>query len=313
MKTVVIGLGTQGLKRRKSLIKKKFFVCSVDPKNKNADEKSINSLKKYNYDTVFLCVPDQLKKKYILYFLKKKKNIFVEKPLNLSKRDLLNIEKVSNKFKVTFYVGYNHRFHPSFILAKKIISENKIGKIMYIRAVYGHGGRKNYHKEWRFKKKLSGGGELIDKGSHLIDLSRLFLGNLKVHSSFLANYFWKTNLDDNCFISLKNNKNNFSFLHSSSTEWKNKFIFEIFCKKGKIEIFGLGKSYGKEKLILYKMSKNMGIPKKKEYKFTNAASNRSWTTEINDFYDSIVKSKPCYPNLNDVYNNLKIIDKIYNK
>ena len=63
MKAVVIGLGTQGLKRRKSLIKKKFFVCSVDPKNKNANEKSINSIKKYNYDTVFLCIPDQLKKK----------------------------------------------------------------------------------------------------------------------------------------------------------------------------------------------------------------------------------------------------------
>jgi predicted dehydrogenase len=182
---------------------------------------------------------------------------------------------------------------------------------MYIRGVYGHGGRKNYHKEWRFNKKLSGGGELIDKGSHLIDLSRLFLGNLKVYSSFLANYFWKTKLEDNCFIALKNDKNNFSFLHSSSTEWKNKFIFEIFCKKGKIEICGLGKSYGNEKLILYKMKKNMGIPKKKEFNFSKLKTNNSWKIEINEFYESIIKSKHCYPNLNDVCNNLKIINKIY--
>ena len=67
-------------------------------------------------------------------------------------------------------------------MAKKMVQLNKIGPIMYIRAVYGHGGRLNYNKEWRFKKKLSGGGELIDKGSHLIDLSRIFLGNLKPHA-----------------------------------------------------------------------------------------------------------------------------------
>ena len=63
---------------------------------------------------------------------------------------------------------------------------------MYIRAIYGHGGRKNYHKEWRFNKKFSGGGELIDKGSHLIDLSRLFLKNLKVDYSKLNTFFWKS-------------------------------------------------------------------------------------------------------------------------
>ena len=86
-------------------------------------------------------------------------------------------------------VGYNHRYHPAFLKAKKMIKENQIGKLMYIRAVYGHGGRLNYNKEWRFNKKLSGGGELIDKGSHLIDLSRIFLGDLSVDKFRLKNIF----------------------------------------------------------------------------------------------------------------------------
>ena len=186
-----------------------------------------------------------------------------------------------------------------------------IGNILYIRAVYGHGGRKNYDKEWRFNKKLSGGGELIDKGSHLIDLSRVFLGSLIVHSSYLNNYFWRTKLEDNCFIALKNKKNNFSFIHASSTEWKNKFLFEIFCKYGKIEISGLGKSYGTEKLILYEMSKEMGVPKKKEIKFSKSDTLSSWKIEVDDFYNSILKTKACYPNIKDVYENIKIINKIY--
>ena len=48
---------------------------------------------------------------------------------------------------------------------------------MYLRGRYGHGGRLGYKKEWRAKPSVSGGGELIDQGSHLIDLSRLFLGS----------------------------------------------------------------------------------------------------------------------------------------
>ena len=86
MRALVIGLGTQGYKRVKSLIKKNFFVCSVDPYNKKADFKHIKHVSNNIYDTVFICTPDNFKEKYINFFLKKKKNVFVEKPLLISKK-----------------------------------------------------------------------------------------------------------------------------------------------------------------------------------------------------------------------------------
>ena len=49
-------------------------------------------------------------------------------------------------------------------------------------------------------------------------------------------------------------------LHASWTEWKNQFHFEIVGEKGKILIEGLGGSYGKEKLTLFKMKPEMGVP-----------------------------------------------------
>tara|TARA_B100001996_G_scaffold287967_1_gene228220 strand:+ start:386 stop:1369 length:984 start_codon:yes stop_codon:yes gene_type:complete len=323
LKVALIGCGVVGLRRSMYFGKKFSLIACADKKinklKKIFTDKNIfltddwkKILKIDNLDAVFIATYHSSQSKIIEAFLKKNIHIFCEKPGGTSFKETSKLLKLSkNKKKICVKIGYNHRLHPSFILAKKIISKNEIGEIMYIRGVYGHGGRKNYHKEWRFNKKLSGGGELIDKGSHLIDLSRMFLGNLKVCSSFLTNYFWKTKLEDNCFIALKNNENNFSFLHASSTEWKNKFLFEIFCKKGKIEICGLGKSYGKEKLILYKMKKNMGIPKKKEFNFSKLETGNSWKNEINEFYTSIVKSKYSYQNLFDVYNNLKIINKIY--
>ncbi len=319
----LIGCGVVGL-RRLSLFKNKFKLIACADKNirqikKKINRKNIlytNNWKKIlnikNLDAIFIATYHSEQSKIIKEFLKKNINIFCEKPGGTSHQEtfkLINIlRKRKNKPIISF--GYNHRFHSSFLLAKKILSQKSLGKILYLRAVYGHGGRKNYHKEWRFNKKLSGGGELIDKGSHLIDLSRLFLGDLKIHSAIIDNYFWNIKLDDNCFLILKNNKNNTAFLHCSSTEWKNKFLFEVFCKYGKIEINGLGKSYGIEKLTVYKMSRNMGIPKKKQYKFDNS-SQLSWKTEINLFYRSLHLKKNLLPSLSDVYSNLKIINKVY--
>ena len=55
----------------------------------------------------------------------------------------------------------------------------------------------------------------------------------------------------------------------------------------------------------------MGIPKKKEFIFSKSESNSSWKIELENFYDSIIKSKKCSPDLQDVYSNLKIINQIY--
>ena len=56
---------------------------------------------------------------------------------------------------------------------------------MYLRARYGHGGRPGYDREWRADPARSGGGELIDQGMHLLDLSHWLAGPLPLHSALL--------------------------------------------------------------------------------------------------------------------------------
>ena len=73
-------------------------------------------------------------------------------------------------------------------------------------------------------------------------------------------------VEDNAFITLEN-KGNISSLHCSWTEWKNLFSFEIFGRTGKLQIEGLGGSYGVETLKFYKMSKQLGPPKLKTLNF----------------------------------------------
>ncbi len=299
MKAVVIGLGTQGIKRRKSLIKKKFFVCSVDPKNKNANEKSINSIKKYNYDTVFLCIPDQLKKKYIFYFLKKKKNIFVEKPLNLSKEDLLNIEKLSNKFKVTFYVGYNHRFEPHLIKTKKYIQKKLLGKIYYLKIYYGNGTSKLVNKSWR-KKNLDINKDL---GSHLIDQLTFLFGikSYKIIKSIKCSLENKIADQSNVILKYNNILINFEMTYCS---WENTLIFYLIGRKASIKIDNLCK-WGPSTFKFQKRIMPSGKPKTVSNKLN--LTDPTWDLEL-DHFNYLINKK--------VRNNLKndlFINRLLNR
>ena len=69
-------------------------------------------------------------------------------------------------------VGFNHRYHRSFRKARELVDAGALGDLMFIRGLYGHGGRVGYDREWRADPKRSGGGELIDQGPHLVDLAR---------------------------------------------------------------------------------------------------------------------------------------------
>ena len=226
--------------------------------------------------------------KILIYCIKKNKHVLVEKPGAIDPNQLLRATKLLKNKNLLIHVGYNHRFHNSILKAQEILKKNIIGDLMYIKSSYGHGGRLNYEKEWRMNPKISGGGELIDQGSHIIDLSNLILGDpIKVNSK-LTTSFWKTKVDDNAFLILTYKKNKIAFLHASCSEWKNFFEFQIYGKKGKILISGKGGSYGQERLILYKMKKKMGKPSVKEYIF-NENNNNSWEKEINNFYKRIKK------------------------
>ena len=181
------------------------------------------------------------------------RHVLIEKPGARRVEELRLVAEAARRRHVVAKVGFNHRFHPAIARAKALADAGDIGPIMFIRGRYGHGGRLGYEKEWRFDPQTSGGGELIDQGSHLIDLARWFLGDLKVAFGFAPSYFWPDPVDDNCFLALTSAAGQMAWLHASWTEWKNQFSLEIMGRTGKLAIDGLGGSYGPERLTYHRM------------------------------------------------------------
>ena len=239
------------------------------------------------------------------------KHVLIEKPAGVSVKQIDELIVLAEKHHVCVRVGFNHRHHPAILKAREIFESGVMEELMFIRARYGHGGRVGYDKEWRADPKLAGGGELIDQGIHLIDLSRWFLGEFEKIDGHADTYFWKMPVDDNAFLDLRTAKNQTAWLHVSCTEWKNLFSFEIYSRVTKLQIEGLGGSYGVEKLFHHQMKPEMGIPDTKVYEFPGV--DESWKIEMSKFEEDIRLKRLSDTGLAEARAALRIVEAIYRK
>ena len=237
------------------------------------------------------------------------KHVLVEKPGGRRARELDAVAAAVARTGAKVRVGFNHRFHRAFRQARAIVDAGSLGPLTHVRARYGHGGRLGYEKEWRFTPAISGGGEAIDQGMHLIDLARWFLGDFDVVAGAMPTYFWDAPVEDNAFFLLRTASGQVASLHASWTEWKNLFSFEIFGRTGKLEISGLGGSYGLERLAHYAMTPELGPPPTTIWEYP--MGDDSWAAEWAAFLDDIAQDRVPAPTVADAAAALTIVERIY--
>jgi predicted dehydrogenase len=237
------------------------------------------------------------------------KHTLVEKPAGISVAQIDELIELSHEHGVQVRVGYNHRFHPGLLKARELIDAGAIGPLMFLRGRYGHGGRLGYDREWRADPRLSGGGELIDQGVHLIDLAHWFLGEFSRVEGHVETYYWDMPVDDNAFLSLRTATGQTAWLHVSCSEWKNLFSLEIYGRDGKLQIDGLGGSYGLERLTFYKMLPKMGPPETTTMDFPDG--DKSWSLEMQAFLEDIQQMRTPIPGLKEARAALEVVEKIY--
>jgi predicted dehydrogenase len=239
------------------------------------------------------------------------KHVLVEKPVGISTQEITNIENVAARKGVLVRAAYNHRYHPACLKALELWRSGALGHLMFIRGRYGQGGRVGYEKEWRADPKLSGGGELIDQGVHLIDLAGIFLGDFTSVDGHTATYFWEMGVEDNAFISLRNQQGNTAWLQASCTEWKNLFSLELYFRDAKLHWEGLGGSYGIERLYYYKMLPQMGPPETTIFEFPRG--DESWKLELNEFFEDIQLGRTPVPGLKEAKAVMQVVEDVYEK
>jgi predicted dehydrogenase len=267
------------------------------------------AVERADVDAVFVSTSNDALAPVTMAAVQAGKHVMVEKPAARNPGELVPIIAAADQKGVCVQVGFNHRYHPAFQQARKLFESGVMGPMMYIRARYGHGGRIGYDKEWRANPEIAGGGELLDQGVHLIDLSRWFLGDFDNVRGHVATFFWDMPAEDNGFLLLETPGGQIAWLHATWTEWKNTFSFEITGRDAKLHIEGLGGSYGVERLSYYKMKPQMGPPETTIWEYPG--EDNSWRVELDAFTRAIAAKQPAPVTLRDAHAALTIVHQVY--
>ena len=262
MKTLIVGLGIQGEKRKN--FSGSDFKFSVDPLNRKADFKFIEQVPLSEYEAVCLCVPNNQKKKIIDYCLKNNKHVLIEKPLILDEKEIDTLQKKSIAQKTIIYVAYNHRFEPNFKALKKTLIKEDFGKLYSCRMFYGNGtARLVKNNNWKDK----GTGVISDLSSHLLDTYNYFFDEFPKNFKLISSMKFENKSPDHALIMHKSNKKLIQ-LEVSLCMWKNSFNCDLIFENGSLHINSLCKwgpsiftkryrvmpsGYPKEKIKIIKM------------------------------------------------------------
>jgi len=155
-------------------------------------------LKEPNIDAVIISLPTHLHAACAISAAEKGKHVFLEKPLARNSEEGKKIISAVRKNNIKLMVGYPFRFASAFHDLKRKMESGMLGEVQIAHAInvstgpFFHRGQSGIPRpvpKWWFKKELTGGGALADLGSHMINLTRWFFGEVSSIKAYLGHRF----------------------------------------------------------------------------------------------------------------------------
>jgi len=131
-------------------------------------------------DLIDINAPSDAHKEIALEAAAAGKHIFCEKPLALTLADAREMLAAAEQAGVKHMIGFNYRFAPAVQLAKKLVSEGRLGRIYHFRAWFLQDWLVDpeFPLVWRLTREVAGSGSHGDLGAHLIDLAHFLVGDM---------------------------------------------------------------------------------------------------------------------------------------
>jgi len=324
LRVVIVGCGLIGQKRAEALGPDDVLLGCMDLVASSADAlarahgaravDTIDDVLALQPDVVVVATPHDRLTAMAELAMEAGAHVLVEKPGGLGSAQIERLMAVAARTGRLVKVGFNHRFHPALKRLAREVHSGAHGELLFLRGRYGHGGRPGYDREWRAAPERSGGGELIDQGMHLIDLTHWLAGPLPLHSALLKTQFWDTEVDDNAVVILGRGDDRtapWAMLHVSWTEWKNTFSLEVYCRTAKLQVDGLVRSYGPQVLRIYRMGPELGPPDLEELAYGDA--DVSWACEWEHFRAAIAGEVELLGSLEDARYAWRRVEEAYSR
>ena len=275
MRTIVVGLGVQGQKRRR--IAGPDCVATVDPIHADAEFRRVEDVPLDRYDTALCCIPDEPKSAVLSHLLGHGKHVLVEKPLWTEADDEIGrLEALARQTGAVCYTAYNHRFEPHFVRLRDLLASGELGRIYHCRMFYGNGtARLVRDSAWRDQ----GAGVVPDLGSHLLDTARFWFGALAGSFELVSASCFENRAPDHAVIRNEGSAPKLEF-EMTLLQWRNHFTCDLLAERGSAHIRSLCK-WGPSQFIHRRRLLPSGRPSEAEV--TLVQDDPTWALEYAHF------------------------------
>ena len=149
-----------------------------------------------NIDIIAICTPNGLHAEHSIMALEAGYNVLCEKPMSLSTDDAGKMIKTAERANRRLFIVKQNRFNPPVEALKKLLEENRLGKIFSIQLNCFWNRNSDYYvsSDWKGTSVLDGG-TLFTQFSHFIDLLIYFFGDVSELNGFADNFNHKEEIE----------------------------------------------------------------------------------------------------------------------
>ncbi|NLN17653.1 MAG: Gfo/Idh/MocA family oxidoreductase [Firmicutes bacterium] len=121
-------------------------------------------------DAVQVLTPHTLHFEHITNSLERGLHVLVEKPMVCTSEQARAVIEAKDRAGKAVVVSYQRRYQENFRFIRDLLNDGPMGKVQYVSGLLGQDWLNLFRNTWRHDPGLSGGGQINDSGSHLLDI-----------------------------------------------------------------------------------------------------------------------------------------------
>ena len=193
-------------------------------------------------DVISICTPNGLHAEQSIQALKAGHHVLCEKPMALTVADCSAMINTAERANRRLFIVKQNRFNPPVEAVKKLIDEDKLGKIYSVQLnCFWNRNEAYYSNSWKGTKDMDGG-TLFTQFSHFIDLLYWFVGDVEWVTAKTANFHHRgiIEFEDTGMVILKFLNGAIGTVNYTVNAYKKNMegSLTIFAEKGTIKIGG---------------------------------------------------------------------------